>query len=50
MDFSSFDEELKDTDEATLLENLTNFGINIPEDSHFNQIDTGTYEWIIDKK
>ncbi|MGE8081424.1 VanZ family protein [Peribacillus loiseleuriae] len=51
-DYSSFDEdkELKDIDEETLKENLTKFGIDIPQDSHFQQIDTGIYEWTVDKK
>lgn len=51
-DFSSFDEykEQKDVDEETLKENLTTFGIDIPQDSQFQKVDTGTYEWTIDKK
>ena len=51
-DFSSFDEgmEPKDIDEETLKENLTKFGIDIPQDSHFQKVDTGTYEQTIDKK
>ncbi|ETI69878.1 VanZ family protein [Neobacillus vireti] len=51
-DFSSFDEdkEPKDVEEETLEENLTKFGIDIPQDSHFRKVETGTYEWKVDKK
>ena len=51
-DFSSFDEdkEPKDVDEETLKENVTKFGIDIPQDSHFQKVETGTYEWTVDKK
>jgi glycopeptide antibiotics resistance protein len=51
-DFSSFDEgiEPKDVDEATLLENVIQFGIDIPQDSLLQKVDTGRYEWIVDKK
>lgn len=51
-DFSSFDEdkEPKNVDEETLKENLINFGIDIPQDSHFQKVNTGIYEWTIDKK
>ncbi|MCJ8009811.1 VanZ family protein [Lederbergia wuyishanensis] len=51
-DFSSFDEdkEPKDGDEATLEESLTNFGIQIPQDAVFQKVDTGAYEWKVDKK
>lgn len=51
-DFSSFDEdkELKDVDEETLKENLTKFGIDILQDSHFQKVDTGIYQWTVDKK
>ncbi|MBS4202059.1 VanZ family protein [Bacillus sp. FJAT-49732] len=51
-DFSSFDEdkELKDVDEETLKENLAKFGIDVPQDSLFQKVDTGIYEWTLDKK
>lgn len=51
-DFSSFDEERepKDEDEKTLKESLKKFDIHIPQDSHFQKIDTGTYQWTVDKK
>ena len=51
-DFSSFDEDIepKDVDEETLKENLTIFGIDIPQDTHFQKVDTGTFEWTVDKK
>ena len=43
-DFSSFDEDIepKDVDEETLKEKLTVFGIDIPQDTHFKKVDTGT--------
>ena len=51
-DFSSFDEdkEPKDVDEETLKENVTKFGIDIPQDAHFQKVETGTYKWTVDKK
>lgn len=51
-DFSSFVEgmEPKDVEEETLLENLIQFGIHIPQDSLFQKADTGSYEWTADKK
>ncbi|WP_139185729.1 hypothetical protein [Bacillus sp. OK048] len=51
-DFSSFDEdkEPKDVNEGTLKENATKFGIDIPQDAHFQKVETGTYKWIVDKK
>ncbi|ADU32449.1 VanZ family protein [Evansella cellulosilytica] len=51
-DFSYFDEdiELKDVDEEILLENLIQLGIHIPQDASFQKNDTGSYEWIVDKK
>lgn len=51
-DFSSFDEakKQKDIDEETLKANLTKFGINLPQDTQFQKVDTGTYEWTVDKK
>ena len=51
-DFSIFDEDIepKDVDEETLKENLTKFGIDIPQDTHFQKVDTGMYEWTVDKK
>jgi glycopeptide antibiotics resistance protein len=51
-DFSNFDEdkEPKDVDEETLKENLTKFGTDIPQDSYFQKVDTGIYEWTVDKK
>ncbi|WP_186673783.1 VanZ family protein [Sporosarcina sp. BP05] len=50
-DFSSHDEDKKpkDVDEETLKENLTKFGIDIPQDSDFQKVDTGIYEWTVDK-
>ena len=52
MDFSSHDEDKEptDTDEATLKEQLAKFDIVIPQGSHFQQVDTGIYEWSIDNK
>ncbi|MBS4207321.1 hypothetical protein [Bacillus sp. FJAT-50079] len=49
-DFSSFDEELKDADEEMLKEHVSKFGIEIPQASSFQQVDTGTYEWTVDKE
>ena len=51
-DFSSFDDNIKpkDVDEETLKENLTKFGIDIPQDANFQKVDTGVYEWTVDKK
>ena len=51
-DFSIFDEDIepKDVDEETLKENLTKFGIDIPQDTKFQKVDTGVYEWTVDKK
>ncbi|MFA9558243.1 VanZ family protein [Evansella sp. AB-rgal1] len=39
----------KDTDEETLVENLSLFGIKLPQDAMFHHIDTGNYEWTVDK-
>ena len=38
-DFSSFDEDIepKDVDEETLKENVTKFGIDIPQDAAFSK-------------
>ncbi|MFD1927679.1 VanZ family protein [Sporosarcina siberiensis] len=51
-DFSSHDEEIvpKDTDEESLKESLLKFGVDIQKDFYFQRVDTGSYEWIIDKK
>ncbi|MCQ6277593.1 hypothetical protein JMM81_22325 [Bacillus sp. V3B] len=51
-DFSSFDEGLepKDVDKETLIENLIQLGIHIPQDSLFQKVDIGSYEWTLDKK
>lgn len=51
-DFSSFDEgmEQKNADEKTLKASLKQFDIDIPQDSYFQKINTGTYEWTVDKK
>lgn len=51
-DFSSHDEDIeqKDADEETLKDHLRKFGIDIPQDSNFRKIDTGTYQWTVDKK
>ncbi|WHY86776.1 VanZ family protein [Neobacillus novalis] len=49
-DFSSFDEKPKDIDEETLKDNLTKFGIDIPQDAYFKKVETGTFEWTVDKK
>ena len=51
-DFSTFDEGIspKDVDEETLKENLTKFGIDIPQETKFQKVDTGVYEWTVDKK
>ncbi|MFE4895537.1 VanZ family protein [Peribacillus butanolivorans] len=51
-DYSFFDgdKEPKDVDEETLRQNLTKFGIDIPQVSQFQKVDTGTYEWMVDKK
>ncbi|MEK5391484.1 VanZ family protein [Margalitia sp. FSL K6-0131] len=51
-DFSSFDNDkkLKDADQETLKENLTKYGIDIPQDSQFQKTKVGTYKWTVDKK
>ncbi|WP_332695268.1 VanZ family protein [Halalkalibacter lacteus] len=51
-DFSSFDEDRvpKDVDEETIIEELIQFGIHVPQDSLFQKVDTGSYEWAVDKK
>ena len=51
-DFSSHDEgkEPQDTDEEALKEKLMEFDIAIPQDLHFQQVATGTYEWAIANK
>jgi glycopeptide antibiotics resistance protein len=51
-DFSSFDESIKpkDGDEETIIESLNLFGINIPQDSVFEKVDIGVYQWTVDKK
>ncbi|WP_066229071.1 VanZ family protein [Metabacillus fastidiosus] len=51
-DFSKFSDGMmpKDVDEETLIKNLIQFGIHIPQDSLFQKVDTGSYEWTIDKK
>lgn len=51
-DFSSHDEgiEPEDTDEESLKESLLQFDIDIQKDFDFQRVDTGSYEWIIDKK
>lgn len=50
-DFSSFDDGVNpaDTDEATLLDILRDFGINIPSEADFNREQIGSYQWRIDK-
>ncbi|MFH0068900.1 VanZ family protein [Peribacillus sp. NPDC056705] len=52
LDFSRLDEDIepKDIDEETLKESLTKFGIDIPQDARFQKVDTGMYEWTVDKK
>lgn len=51
-DYSSFgeDKERQDVDEETLKGSLAKFNIEIPQDSQFQKVDTGTYEWTVDKK
>lgn len=51
-DFSSFREDKgpEDVDEETLKEKVRQFGIDLPQDAHFQKVDTGTYEWMVDKK
>ncbi|MFC5605013.1 VanZ family protein [Sporosarcina koreensis] len=51
-DFSSHDEgkEPIDTDEETLKENLTAFGIVIPGEAEFRKLDVGTYEWVMNMR
>ncbi|MCM3764934.1 VanZ family protein [Neobacillus niacini] len=51
-DFSSFDEdkELKDADESTLKEELTKFGIDLPQDTYFQKVETGTFKWTVNKR
>jgi glycopeptide antibiotics resistance protein len=50
--FPTFNEdtEPKDVDEETLIENLKLFGINIPQNSVFEKVDIGMYQWTVDKK
>lgn len=38
-----------DTDEESLKEHLVKFGFEIPEDAHFQRVDTGIYTWKADK-
>lgn len=44
-DFSSFDVDLADTDEQTLILALQEWDIKIPSSSQFERLDVGTYEW-----
>ncbi|MCJ7840053.1 VanZ family protein [Lederbergia sp. NSJ-179] len=48
-DFSSLDAAPKDVDEKTLKDSVTALGIDIPEDTDFQKVDTGFYEWTADK-
>ncbi|RKD25914.1 hypothetical protein BEP19_03010 [Ammoniphilus oxalaticus] len=51
-DYSSFEEDLnsKDIDEATLIEKVRGFGIDVPQDSFFEKRETGQYQWTVDKE
>jgi glycopeptide antibiotics resistance protein len=48
-DFSSFDIELADTDEATIKMKLKEYGVTIPEQAKFERTDTGRYQWVVDQ-
>ena len=50
--FSINDDSIKplDIDEETIKEILTKFGIDIPQDNKFQKVNTGVYEWTVDKK
>lgn len=48
-DFSSFDIDLADADEATLKEKLKLFGIAIHEQAQFERLALGRYKWQVDK-
>ena len=48
-DFSSFDIELEEADEATLKEKLKQFGITIHEQAQFERLTLGRYKWKVDK-
>ncbi|GKV54481.1 hypothetical protein NCCP2222_04280 [Sporosarcina sp. NCCP-2222] len=52
LDFSSHngDVEPKDVDKEAVQQQLTVFGVEIPEDSSFKKLDTGVFEWTVDKK
>ncbi|MCM3709411.1 hypothetical protein [Sporosarcina luteola] len=39
-----------DTDEETLKEKTTTFGIAIPGKAEFRKLDVGTYEWVMDMR
>lgn len=51
IDFSYSDEgvALVDTDEATLKAEFERFGITIPEQARFEQIEVGRYKWQVDQ-
>lgn len=51
-DFSRFHEEMEpeDSDEESLKKELEKFGIDIPKDLQFKKVDTGVYEWTVDKE
>lgn len=51
-DFSSFDEGIEpmDIDQDILLEELSDFGIQIPTKAVFNNKDLGSYEWAVEKE
>ncbi|OLS36763.1 VanZ family protein [Bacillus sp. MRMR6] len=51
-DFSSYNEgiEPKDVGEETIIDGLLQFGIHVPRGSLFQKVDTGSYEWTVDKK
>ena len=48
-DFSSFDIELADTEEATIKMKLKEYGVTIPEQAKFERTDTGRYQWVVEQ-
>lgn len=51
-DFSQLDNGMEpmDTDEETVREDLSQFGVEIPRDAEFRQTGPGTYEWAVNQQ
>nr|WP_312578117.1 VanZ family protein [Sedimentibacter sp.] len=48
--FSGSDEKIEQVnmEENTLIENLSRFNIDVPENAVYSSVDTGTYQWMVD--